>query len=42
MSKAFLAAVLQDSLGCTEVAAKKAASALLSGIIGELQREGGP
>lgn len=40
MSKAFIAAVLQDSLDCTGVAAAKGAEALLGAIVAELQNEG--
>lgn len=40
MSKAFIAAVLQDSLGCTAVAAGKAAEDVIAGIVGEIQRDG--
>lgn len=40
MSKAFIAAVLQDSLGCTAVAAGKAAEDVITGIVGEIQRDG--
>lgn len=36
MSKAFLAAVLQDSIDCTGVAAQRAASDLVDAIIDEL------
>lgn len=41
MSKAFLAAVLQDSIDCTGVAAQRAANDLVEAIIDELKREGG-
>jgi len=41
MSKAFLAAVLQDSLDCTGVAAQKAADDLLKAIVSQLLTEGG-
>ncbi|MBB2169682.1 HU family DNA-binding protein [Gluconacetobacter aggeris] len=41
MSKAFLAAVLQDSLHCTGVAAVKAADDLVTAIVAELKTEGG-
>ncbi|MBO1326209.1 HU family DNA-binding protein [Acetobacter sp. TBRC 12305] len=40
MSKAFIAAVLQDSLGCTGVAAARAADDVIAGIVGEIQRDG--
>lgn len=41
MSKAFIAAVLQDSLSCTAVAAQKAANDLIDAITTELKKEGG-
>ncbi|ACI50609.1 histone family protein DNA-binding protein [Gluconacetobacter diazotrophicus PA1 5] len=41
MSKAFIAAVLQDSLACTGVAAGKAADDLITAIVATLQEEGG-
>ncbi|MFT8718588.1 HU family DNA-binding protein [Acetobacter sp.] len=41
MSKAFIAAVIQDSINCTGVAANKAAAELMDAIIKELKREGG-
>ncbi|MFT9089941.1 MAG: HU family DNA-binding protein [Gluconacetobacter sp.] len=41
MSKAFIAAVLQDSLNCTGVAAQKAAADLIDAITTELKTEGG-
>ncbi|GCE84516.1 histone-like DNA-binding protein HU [Komagataeibacter diospyri] len=41
MSKAFIAAVLQDSLDCTGVAATKAADDLVGAIVAELKQEGG-
>jgi DNA-binding protein HU-beta len=41
MSKAFIAAVLQDSLACTGVAAGKAADDLVGAIVAELEHEGG-
>ncbi|MDG6094757.1 HU family DNA-binding protein [Acetobacter sp. AN02] len=41
MSKAFIAAVIQDSINCTGVAANKAAADLMEAIIGELKRDGG-
>ncbi|EHH67806.1 HU family DNA-binding protein [Gluconobacter morbifer] len=40
MSKAFLAAVLQDSIQCTGVVAQRAANDLLDAIIEELRQEG--
>lgn len=41
MSKAFIAAVLQDSLDCTGVAATKATDDLVGAIVAELKQEGG-
>ncbi|AXY21566.1 MULTISPECIES: HU family DNA-binding protein [Komagataeibacter] len=41
MSKAFIAAVIQDSIDCTGVAANQAASDLIAAIVKELKREGG-
>ncbi|GBQ26251.1 histone-like DNA-binding protein HU [Acetobacter estunensis NRIC 0472] len=41
MSKAFIAAVIQDSIDCTGVAANKAAADLMDAIVKELKREGG-
>ncbi|GBQ30531.1 HU family DNA-binding protein [Gluconacetobacter azotocaptans] len=41
MSKAFIAAVIQDSIDCTGVAANQAASDLISAIVKELKKEGG-
>ena len=41
MSKAFLAAVLQDSTGVTGVAANRAAADLIASIIKELKTTGG-
>lgn len=41
MSKTFIAAVLQDSLACTGVAAAKAADDLVGTIVTELKQEGG-
>lgn len=40
MSKAFIAAVLQDSLDCTGVAATKTADDLVGAIVAELKQEG--
>ncbi|MBB2158368.1 HU family DNA-binding protein [Gluconacetobacter diazotrophicus] len=40
MSKAFIAAVIQDSLGCTGVAASHGAEALIQAIVSELRTEG--
>jgi DNA-binding protein HU-beta len=41
MSKAFLAATLQDSLDCTGVAANQAAADLIDAIVREMKKEGG-
>ncbi|GBR02225.1 HU family DNA-binding protein [Acetobacter oeni] len=41
MSKAFIAAVIQDSISCTGVAANKAAADLMDAIIREMKKEGG-
>ncbi|MCH4023673.1 MAG: HU family DNA-binding protein [Acetobacter sp.] len=41
MSKAFIAAVIQDSIKCTGVAANQAAADLMDAIIEELKRDGG-
>jgi len=41
MSKAFIAAVLQDSLDYTGVAATKAADDLVGATVAELKQEGG-
>jgi DNA-binding protein HU-beta len=41
MSKAFIAAVIQDSIDCTGVAANQAASDLMAAIVKELKKEGG-
>jgi len=41
MSKAFIAAVIQDSVNCTGVAANQAAADLMTAIIKELKRDGG-
>ena len=41
MSKAFIAAVLQDSVDCTGVAAARAAQDLIDAIVREMKREGG-
>lgn len=40
MSKAFIAAVLQDSLGCTAGRAARAADDVIQAIVGELKRDG--
>ncbi|MGI4793651.1 MAG: HU family DNA-binding protein [Janthinobacterium lividum] len=41
MSKAFLAATIQNSLDCTGVAANQAAADLLDAIVREIKKEGG-
>ena len=41
MSKAFIAAVLQDSLDCTGVAANQAADDLIQAIVKDMKKEGG-
>jgi DNA-binding protein HU-beta len=41
MSKSFLAAVIQESTGCTGVAAIAAAGDLVAAIVDEMKREGG-
>ncbi|HWL83585.1 MAG TPA: HU family DNA-binding protein [Roseomonas sp.] len=41
MSKAFLSQVIQDSVGCTGVAANRAASDLIAAIIKEMKKNGG-
>lgn len=41
MSKAFIAAVLQDSMGSTGVAANKAAEDLIEAIVSEIEKTGG-
>ncbi len=41
MSKAFIAQVLQDSLGCTGVAANRAAGELITAIVKDMKRNGG-
>lgn len=41
MSKAFIASVLQDSLGCTGVAANQAAADLIDAIVRDMKKEGG-
>ncbi len=41
MSKAFLAQVIQDSIGCTGVAANQAATDLVSAIVKEMKKNGG-
>ena len=41
MSKAFLAQVIQDSIGCTGVAANQAATDLVAAIVKEMKKNGG-
>ncbi|MBO1073911.1 HU family DNA-binding protein [Pseudoroseomonas wenyumeiae] len=41
MSKAFLAQVIQDSIGCTGVAANQAAADLVASIVKEMKKKGG-
>ena len=41
MSKAFIAAAIQDSTGCNGVTADAAAASLITAIIQEMKREGG-
>ncbi|NPD68062.1 HU family DNA-binding protein [Lichenicola cladoniae] len=41
MSKAFISAVLQDSLNCTGVAANRAADDIVAAIVREMKKEGG-
>jgi DNA-binding protein HU-beta len=41
MSKAFIAQVIQESTGCTGVAANKAAGELMGAIVRELKKTGG-
>ena len=41
MSKAFIAASIQESTGCTGVAANAAAADLIAAIVREMKREGG-
>ena len=41
MSKAFIAATLQESLDCTGVAANQAAADLTKAIVREMKKEGG-
>lgn len=41
MSKAFISQVLQDSIGCTGVAANRAAGDLITAIIKEMKKNGG-
>jgi DNA-binding protein HU-beta len=41
MSKAFISAVIQDSVGCTGVAANQAAADLIEAIKRDLKKEGG-
>ncbi|MBO1078229.1 HU family DNA-binding protein [Roseomonas haemaphysalidis] len=41
MSKAFLSQVIQDSIGCTGVAANQAATDLVAAIVKEMKKNGG-
>ena len=41
MSKAFLAAVIQDSLDCTATAASQAATDLMAALVAEIKKDGG-
>ena len=41
MSKAFIAAVIKDSIACSATTANAAAGALLAAIVKEMKREGG-
>ncbi|WP_419896865.1 HU family DNA-binding protein [Roseomonas sp. USHLN139] len=41
MSKAFISQVLQDSTGCTGVAANRAAGDLIAAIVKEMKKSGG-
>jgi DNA-binding protein HU-beta len=41
MSKAFIASVIQESTGCTGVAATAAAGDVIAAIVREMKREGG-
>ena len=41
MSKAFIAATIQDSIGTTGVASQKAADDVIAAIVGQLKKEGG-
>jgi DNA-binding protein HU-beta len=41
MSKAFIASVIQESTGCTGVAATAAAGDVIAAIVKEMKREGG-
>jgi DNA-binding protein HU-beta len=41
MSKAFLAATIQDSVGCTAVAANQAAADLMAAIVTAMKQQGG-
>ncbi len=41
MSKAFISATLQDTLGCTGVAANQAADELVAAIVKQIKKEGG-
>ncbi len=41
MSKAFIAATIQNSLGCTGVAANRAADEIVASIVANMKKEGG-
>ena len=41
MSKAFISSVIQDSVGCTGVAANQAAADLIEAIVQDLKKQGG-
>ena len=41
MSKAFIAAVIQDSVSCTGVAANQAAADLMDAIVKQIKKDGG-
>ncbi len=41
MSKTFIAEIIQQQTGCTGVAAREAAGALMAAIVHEMKREGG-
>ena len=41
MSKAFIAEAIQNSIGCTGVAANQAAADLIDSIVGEMKKSGG-
>ncbi len=41
MSKAFIAATIQEAVGCTGVAASHAADEIVAAIVGQMKKEGG-